>query len=185
MLGVKPFQGIKNNDVIGKIENGERLALPPGCPPRLYSLMSQCWSYEPSKRPSFKDIKEILKLVPRCYLSDTSTVLFFFSEILLDERSAAQETMRRENRRVAAMSWGSGDDLPPPPKPSRIPMQGNVKCVGSVIMSKFGNKVPEAGCCLTTATFELLQKLQTVVSIFMSQKLVTYLAPNSNIVMLK
>lgn len=107
MLGVKPFQGVKNNDVIGKIENGERLALPPDCPPRLYSLMSQCWCYEPSKRPSFKDIKEVL------------------NEILLEERSAAQETMRRENRRVAAMSWsedGSNPSLsPPPPKPSRYP----------------------------------------------------------------
>ena len=30
MLGVKPFQGVKNSDVIGKLENGERLALPPG-----------------------------------------------------------------------------------------------------------------------------------------------------------
>ncbi|KAL1441107.1 hypothetical protein MTO96_008849 [Rhipicephalus appendiculatus] len=47
MLGVKPFQGVKNNDVIGRIEDGERLPLPPDCPPRLYSLMSQCWSYEP------------------------------------------------------------------------------------------------------------------------------------------
>jgi focal adhesion kinase 1 len=61
MLGVKPFQGVKNNDVIGKIENGERLALPANCPPRLYSLMSLCWSYEPSKRPSFKEIREVLK----------------------------------------------------------------------------------------------------------------------------
>lgn len=60
MLGVKPFQGVKNNDVIGKIENGERLPLPSRCPPRLYSLMSQCWFYEPSKRPTFKDIREIL-----------------------------------------------------------------------------------------------------------------------------
>jgi len=63
MMGVKPFQGIKNNDVIGKIENGERLALPPKCPPRLYSLMSQCWSFEPSKRPTFRDVKEVLKYV--------------------------------------------------------------------------------------------------------------------------
>ncbi|XP_018568544.1 focal adhesion kinase 1 isoform X3 [Anoplophora glabripennis] len=105
MLGVKPFQGVKNNDVIGKIENGERLALPPDCPPRLYSLMSQCWSYEPSKRPSFKDIKEILQ------------------EILSEERSAQQETLRRENRRAAAMSWGPNDDFAPPPKPNRYPMQ--------------------------------------------------------------
>ncbi|XP_054275381.1 focal adhesion kinase 1-like isoform X6 [Macrosteles quadrilineatus] len=104
MYGVKPFMGVKNNDVIGKIENGERLALPPSCPPRLYSLMSQCWAYEPSKRPSFRDIKETL------------------NEILLEERDQQQETMRRENRRVQAMSWGSnGSDDPPPPKPSRYP----------------------------------------------------------------
>lgn len=61
MYGVKPFQGIKNSEVIGKLENGERLALPQNCPPRLYSLMSQCWSYEPAKRPDFKSIKEIMK----------------------------------------------------------------------------------------------------------------------------
>ncbi|XP_046677236.1 focal adhesion kinase 1 isoform X3 [Homalodisca vitripennis] len=104
MYGVKPFMGVKNNDVIGKIENGERLALPPNCPPRLYSLMSQCWAYEPSKRPTFKEIKETL------------------NEILIEERDQQQETMRRENRRVQAMSWGSnGSDDPPPPKPSRFP----------------------------------------------------------------
>lgn len=31
--------------------------------------------------------------------------------------------MRRENRRVAAMSWGAGDDMPPP-KPARVPHAG-------------------------------------------------------------
>ncbi|KAL9704052.1 hypothetical protein quinque_007570 [Culex quinquefasciatus] len=105
MLGVKPFQGIKNCDVIGKLENGERLPLPPNCPPRLYSLMSQCWSYEPHKRPNFKNIKEVLY------------------EILMEERHSDCETMRRENRRVAAMSWGAGDDVAPP-KPARGPMMG-------------------------------------------------------------
>ncbi|XP_055538906.1 uncharacterized protein LOC129726199 isoform X7 [Wyeomyia smithii] len=105
MLGVKPFQGIKNCDVIGKLENGERLPLPPNCPPRLYSLMSQCWSYEPHKRPNFKNVKEVLY------------------EILMEERHSDCETMRRENRRVAAMSWGAGDDVAPP-KPARGPMMG-------------------------------------------------------------
>lgn len=60
MLGVKPFQGVKNNDVITKLDNGERLPLPPNCPPRLYSLMNKCWSYEPTKRPNFQAIKEAL-----------------------------------------------------------------------------------------------------------------------------
>ncbi|KAJ8673206.1 hypothetical protein QAD02_004468 [Eretmocerus hayati] len=93
MFGVKPFQGVKNNEVIGKLENGERLALPSHCPPRLYSLMSQCWSYEPSKRPTFKDIRENLH------------------EILIEERHQQQENMRRDNRRVQAMSWVGGDDV--------------------------------------------------------------------------
>ncbi|KAL4716516.1 hypothetical protein ACJJTC_015944 [Scirpophaga incertulas] len=97
MLGVKPFSGIKNNDVISKLENGERLALPPRCPPRLYSAMSRCWAYEPSQRPSARVLKETL------------------FEILQEERNSAWDTMRRENRRVAAASWGD----PPPPKPSR------------------------------------------------------------------
>lgn len=60
MMGVKPFQGVKNSEVIGKLENGERLALPPNCPPRLYSLMSGCWAYEPSKRPTFQQLKQAL-----------------------------------------------------------------------------------------------------------------------------
>ena len=60
MLGVKPFQGVKNSEVIGKLENGERLALPSICPPQLYSLMSSCWAYEPSKRPTFQQLKAAL-----------------------------------------------------------------------------------------------------------------------------
>ena len=39
MMGVKPFQGVKNNDVIGKIELGERLPMPSTCQPLLYDLM--------------------------------------------------------------------------------------------------------------------------------------------------
>ncbi|XP_066989476.1 uncharacterized protein Fak isoform X11 [Macrobrachium rosenbergii] len=111
MLGVKPFQGIKNNDVIKRIDNGERLALPPNCPPRLYSLMSMCWTYEPSKRPSFKDIKEAL------------------SEILREERMQQHETMRRENRRIQGMSWGPVDE--PPPKPSRVPIMSGGRGLAS------------------------------------------------------
>ncbi|XP_071744242.1 focal adhesion kinase 1 isoform X4 [Lepeophtheirus salmonis] len=60
MLGVKPFQGIKNSDVIGKLEKGERLSLPSGCPSHLYSVMLQCWSYEPSNRPTFQELKSVL-----------------------------------------------------------------------------------------------------------------------------
>ncbi|KXJ25084.1 focal adhesion kinase 1 isoform X2 [Exaiptasia diaphana] len=100
MCGVKPFQGVKNNEVIGKIEQGERLALPPNCPPALYHMMTECWSYEPTKRPSFQDIKTRL------------------SVIVQEERFQAEERMRRESRRIIAMSIGSADGIAPP-KPMR------------------------------------------------------------------
>lgn len=69
MYGVKPFQGVKNNDVIGRIENGERLAMPPQCPPTLYSLMTKCWSYDPSKRPRFTELKTQLRWVAEIFLT--------------------------------------------------------------------------------------------------------------------
>lgn len=60
MLGVKPFQGVKNSEVIGRLENGDRLSLPPACPPRLYAILNQCWAYEPSNRPGFQELKAVL-----------------------------------------------------------------------------------------------------------------------------
>ncbi|XP_062386199.1 protein tyrosine kinase 2aa isoform X1 [Sardina pilchardus] len=101
MYGIKPFQGVKNNDVIGRIENGERLAMPPNCPPTLYSLMTKCWAYDPSKRPRFTELKTQL------------------STILEEEKAQQEERMRMEMRRQVTVSWDSGGSDEAPPKPSR------------------------------------------------------------------
>ena len=61
MRGVKPFIGIKNDEVIGKLEQGERLPLPPDSPPTLFNLMRHCWQYDPGDRPSFVEIEGQLK----------------------------------------------------------------------------------------------------------------------------
>eukprot|EP00090_Calanus_glacialis_P040090 TRINITY_DN6986_c0_g1_i1.p1 TRINITY_DN6986_c0_g1~~TRINITY_DN6986_c0_g1_i1.p1 ORF type:complete len:1244 (-),score=268.91 TRINITY_DN6986_c0_g1_i1:950-4681(-) len=94
MMGVKPFQGVKNSEVIGKLENGERLALPANCPPRLYSLMSSCWAYEPSKRPTFQQLKQAL------------------SDIKEEELAQQQDQLVRETRRTHTNSIGLSDDEP-------------------------------------------------------------------------
>ncbi|XP_069778425.1 focal adhesion kinase 1 isoform X3 [Narcine bancroftii] len=101
MYGVKPFQGVKNNDVIGRIENGERLPMPPNCPPTLYSLMTKCWAYDPSRRPRFNELKQQL------------------STILEEEKMQQEERMRMEQRRQITVSWDSGGSDEAPPKPSR------------------------------------------------------------------
>ncbi|XP_063055838.1 focal adhesion kinase 1 isoform X3 [Engraulis encrasicolus] len=101
MYGVKPFQGVKNNDVIGRIENGERLAMPHNCPPTLYSLMTKCWAYDPSKRPRFTELKAQL------------------CTILAEEKAQQEERARMEMRRQVTVSWDSGGSDEAPPKPSR------------------------------------------------------------------
>ena len=59
-LGVqKPFQGVPNSEVVGRIEAGERLPLPADCPPHVYTLMLSCWYYDPAKRPSFARLRQV------------------------------------------------------------------------------------------------------------------------------
>ncbi|XP_026571825.1 focal adhesion kinase 1 isoform X3 [Pseudonaja textilis] len=101
MHGIKPFQGVKNNDVIGRIENGERLPMPPNCPPTLYSLMTKCWAYDPSRRPRFTELKAQL------------------NTILEEEKLQQEERIRMESRRQVTVSWDSGGSDEAPPKPSR------------------------------------------------------------------
>lgn len=93
--GDKPFQNVRNAEVLNRLENGERLPLPSSCPPQLYSIMCRCWAAQPDSRPSFTVLKEALR------------------EILSEEKSQEQETLKRENRRVQAMSWGGAVDEPP------------------------------------------------------------------------
>ncbi|CAL8249658.1 unnamed protein product, partial [Boreogadus saida] len=130
MYGIKPFQGVKNNDVIGRIENGERLAMPPQSPPTLYSLMTKCWSYDPGKRPRFTELKAQLstileeekaqqKLVNsldrRCIAVITRRCLHP-STILEEEKAQQKERNRMEMRRQVTMSWDSGGAEEAPPK---------------------------------------------------------------------
>uniref|UniRef100_A0A4W6DU76 non-specific protein-tyrosine kinase n=1 Tax=Lates calcarifer TaxID=8187 RepID=A0A4W6DU76_LATCA len=127
MYGIKPFQGVKNNDVIGRIENGERLAMPPQCPPTLYSLMTKCWSYDPSKRPRFTELKTQL------------------STILEEEKLQQEERLRMEMRRQVTVSWDSGGSDEAPPKPSR-PGYPSPRSSEGFFSSPQHNHFPDSGC---------------------------------------
>lgn len=34
---------------------------PPGCPPKIYDLMRQCWQWVPNERPTFQEIHNALE----------------------------------------------------------------------------------------------------------------------------
>jgi len=104
MFGVKPFHGVKNNDIISKVEEGERLPLPQDCPPGMYNLMCLCWSYEPSERPSISIVKTTLH------------------EIFAEECQRHDDEAKRQNRRQNSSSTSDVDSeavSTPPPKPAR------------------------------------------------------------------
>lgn len=56
-LGVKPWAGVTNSDVIMHIEQGSRPPCPEKCPTALYNFIrSKMWAIEPHKRPTVDQI---------------------------------------------------------------------------------------------------------------------------------
>ncbi|CAI2312102.1 unnamed protein product [Caenorhabditis sp. 36 PRJEB53466] len=61
-LGVKPWAGVTNSDVITHIEQGARPPCPDKCPTALYNFMrTKMWSIEPHKRPTVDQIFAIIE----------------------------------------------------------------------------------------------------------------------------
>ncbi|KAM3968747.1 LOW QUALITY PROTEIN: anaplastic lymphoma kinase [Aphomia sociella] len=52
-LGVMPYTGCANREVMEMVSGGGRLEKPYGCPQEIYRLMCECWNPTPTERPSF------------------------------------------------------------------------------------------------------------------------------------
>ncbi|CAH0757291.1 unnamed protein product [Diatraea saccharalis] len=52
-LGVMPYTGCANREVMEMVSGGGRLEKPYGCPQDIYRLMCECWNPTPSDRPAF------------------------------------------------------------------------------------------------------------------------------------
>ncbi|PSN33486.1 Tyrosine-protein kinase Abl [Blattella germanica] len=59
--GMSPYPGVDLTDVYHMLEKGYRMECPPGCPPKIYELMRQCWQWNPSDRPTFQEIHNSLE----------------------------------------------------------------------------------------------------------------------------
>ena len=59
--GEVPYGTITEDPQVGsKVLDGERLPVPPSCPPQVYSIMQECWQ-EKNERPSFSDLQKKLQ----------------------------------------------------------------------------------------------------------------------------
>ncbi|XP_033221945.1 tyrosine-protein kinase Abl isoform X2 [Belonocnema kinseyi] len=59
--GMSPYPGVDLTDVYHMLEKGYRMECPPGCPPKVYDLMRQCWQWSATERPTFKEIHHSLE----------------------------------------------------------------------------------------------------------------------------
>lgn len=59
--GMSPYPGVDLTDVYHMLEKGYRMECPPGCPPKVYELMRQCWQWSAAERPTFKEIHHSLE----------------------------------------------------------------------------------------------------------------------------
>lgn len=70
---IQPYVGFSNPEVVDIIRSRQLLPCPDLCPPRMYSLMVECWAELPHRRPSFEEIHSRLKLWLLPLLGPTST----------------------------------------------------------------------------------------------------------------
>ncbi|KAM4527516.1 tyrosine-protein kinase transmembrane receptor ROR2 [Odontesthes bonariensis] len=59
--GLQPYCGYSNQDVIEMVRSHQLLLCPDDCPAWIYTLMLECWSEFPTRRPRFKDIHARLR----------------------------------------------------------------------------------------------------------------------------
>ncbi|XP_048119536.1 tyrosine-protein kinase Fes/Fps isoform X1 [Alosa alosa] len=55
--GITPYTNMSNQQTRDEVERGFRLPAPSNCPAEVYALMSQCWQYDPRRRPTFSKIR--------------------------------------------------------------------------------------------------------------------------------
>ena len=61
-FGLQPYYGYSNPEVIEMIRARQILPCPEDCPSRIYSLMVECWNEMLTRRPSFKEIHQRLRM---------------------------------------------------------------------------------------------------------------------------
>ncbi|KAI6218119.1 Focal adhesion kinase 1 [Aphelenchoides besseyi] len=60
-LGEKPWQGVRNHEIVTKLENGNVLSQPERCPNAVYDLLLRMWRLKAEKRPKIIDIRKALQ----------------------------------------------------------------------------------------------------------------------------
>ena len=58
--GSLPYPGLTNAQVLVCVQQGYHMPRPTGCPDKLYKIICACWSENPTDRPSFESLQQML-----------------------------------------------------------------------------------------------------------------------------
>ena len=62
-MGDIPYAGLKNDQVLQLVIEGQRMLQPANCPQAVYEVMRKCLGKVIEKRPSFSELKEALQSI--------------------------------------------------------------------------------------------------------------------------
>ncbi|XP_060083269.1 tyrosine-protein kinase CSK-like [Ylistrum balloti] len=63
---------MKCDEMMGKVNEGQRMEAPARCPPAVYDVMMLCWHKDPESRPSFQRLCEYIEKIRKnvCIIID-------------------------------------------------------------------------------------------------------------------
>ncbi|XP_065845429.1 fibroblast growth factor receptor 3-like [Oscarella lobularis] len=62
-LGIDPYPGVQNHEVLGLVQRGLRLEKPKNAPDAIYEILKTCWNLDPHKRPKFDELYRRMEAV--------------------------------------------------------------------------------------------------------------------------
>ncbi|OWF41353.1 Leukocyte tyrosine kinase receptor [Mizuhopecten yessoensis] len=62
-FGYDPYPSMKCEEMMAKVNGGQRMAAPSRCPTVVYDVMMLCWQHDPKSRPSFERLCEYLQKI--------------------------------------------------------------------------------------------------------------------------
>jgi hypothetical protein len=95
--------------VVRSVDRGERLAIPPTCPPDYAKLINECWASDPVARPPFSSILVTLERMRNEYLAQKAQEATGASTPQTQDNNGKNET-------TAAKEAGNKDTATPPPQ---------------------------------------------------------------------
>ncbi|XP_071384377.1 tyrosine-protein kinase transmembrane receptor ROR2 [Centroberyx affinis] len=124
--GLQPYCGYSNQDVIEMVHGHQLLSCPDDCPAWTYTLMLECWSEFPARRPRFKDIHARLRTWENLSNYNSSAQTSGTSNTTQTSSLSTSPVSNISMSTANASRYTSPKKSSPFPQPQFIPMKGQM-----------------------------------------------------------